>query len=112
MTLALQAYAKLSFSEVSFPPLRKSAFGQARLRGRQKLGRQRGSPLPGTLRAWLHDEASGLMGPQLGVEPAAIEQFRVGALLDNAPAIHHHKPVHELQRGEAVGDGDDGLARA
>ncbi len=74
------------------------------LASRQALRRQ-GGLLPGTLRALWHDKAPGLMGPQLGVEPAAIKQVRMGALIDNSPAIHHHKPVHELQR--LFGDAGD-----
>lgn len=49
------------------------------------------------------------MRPQVGVKPVALEQFPMGALLDNAPAIHHHKSVHELQRGKAMRDSDHGL---
>src|SRR5690606_1488919 len=39
-------------------------------------------------------EAAGLALPQLRVEAAARQQLLVRALLDDAPGVHHHQPVH------------------
>src|SRR5262245_25831318 len=57
------------------------------------------------------DEPARLPPPERGVVAALGEELVVRALLDDAPAIEHHEPVHARDRGQPVRDRDDGLSR-
>ena len=44
--------------------------------------------------------------PQVGIHPAALQQRRVRALLDDPALVHDDQPVHGGHCGQPVGDGD------
>ncbi len=50
------------------------------------------------------------MRPQPGIYAALGQQFGMRALLGDAAGVEHDEPVQCRDGGEAVGDGDDGLA--
>src|SRR5438874_1471832 len=56
------------------------------------------------------DKAAGLALPQRRVVAVLPQQFAMRALLDDAPMIEHHQPIHARNRREAMRDGDHGLA--
>src|SRR5687767_9906348 len=56
------------------------------------------------------EEAAGLARPKLGIEAAPLQELVMGALLDNAALVHDDEAVHGGDGGQAMGDGDDGLA--
>ena len=56
------------------------------------------------------DETTGLAAPQRGVQAILLEQFLMAAAFDHAAAVHHDQAVEHGDGGQAVGDGDDGLA--
>jgi hypothetical protein len=50
------------------------------------------------------------VGPQLGVDAALGQQLLVRAFFDDMAFVHHDQPVHGGDGGQAVGNGNHGLA--
>ena len=58
----------------------------------------------------LPQEPATLMVPQPRIEAVPGEQFGVGALFDDASIVHDNESIHRRNRGQPMGDGDDGFA--
>src|SRR5205085_12261146 len=55
-------------------------------------------------------KTAGLALPQRRVVAVLSQQFAMRALLDDAPMIEHHQPIHARDGRETMRDGDHGLA--
>jgi hypothetical protein len=56
------------------------------------------------------EEPARLPLPELGIMPAAGQQFGMGPLLHDPSLLQHDEPVHRGDGGETMRDGDHGLA--